>query len=105
MVLAGSCLGGGGVGKQLVQQLLPFARQHAEVEWGDLQGFGARLVRAEGRVVGGEGVLAPWDVAYTSMRLVSGWGCCLWSLSKPTLAACVPHTKRRVHLCLLCVAP
>jgi hypothetical protein len=74
LVLAGSCLGGGGVGRKLVEQLLPFARQHAESEWRDLQGVAARLARADGRVVGAEGAVAPWDVAYTSMRLVSDRG-------------------------------
>jgi Zn-dependent oligopeptidase len=80
LVLSGSCLGGAQAGAQLVQQLLPFAREHARAEWQQLQQLAARQARADGRRVGGPGVGAavePWDVAYTSLRLVRltglGW--------------------------------
>lgn len=75
LVLSGSCLGGAQAGVQLVQQLLPFAREHARAEWQQLQQLAARQARADGRRgvrapgVGGAAV-EPWDVAYTSLRLV-----------------------------------
>lgn len=83
LVLSGSCLGGAQAGAQLVQQLLPFAREHARTEWQQLQQLAARQARADGRRVraaggGGGAAVEPWDVSYTSLRLVSvcvGWRC------------------------------
>jgi Zn-dependent oligopeptidase len=77
LVLSGSCLGGVAAGEQLLQQLLPFSREHAEAEWQQLQQLAVRQARADGRRVrpaAAAAAVEPWDVAHISLRVVSkGW--------------------------------
>jgi hypothetical protein len=78
-VLAGSCLGGAAGATSLVQSLLPFAREHAAAEWQQLCQLAVRQAKAEGRRLVGGDVVAPWDVAYTSLNLVSAAHNTSWS--------------------------
>lgn len=92
LVLSGSCLGDAQAGAQLVQQLLPFAREHARAEWQQLQQLAARQARADGRRVvaaGGGAAVEPWDVSYTSLRLVR----LCW------LERCGPHMHTHARAC------
>jgi hypothetical protein len=85
LVLAGSCLGGTQGATSLMQSLLPFAREHAAAEWQQLCQLAVRQARAEGRRLGdgfGDAV-APWDVAHTSLNLVSAPCITCWSQKHP----------------------
>jgi len=71
LILAGSCLGGAVAAGDFIQELLPFARQHAAAEWQELQQLAARQARADGRrLTRVDDALEPWDLAYSSLWLV-----------------------------------